>query len=73
MDSSILIRCISAGANYLAAAAGGGIVYDSCPLSEYEELCTKLYPIIHPHAFPKVADTCDQHQRCLLPHDHTAT
>ncbi|MDE2319579.1 MAG: anthranilate synthase component I family protein [Rhodospirillales bacterium] len=46
MDSSIIIRTITATADTLYAQAGGGITWDSNPASEYEEMMLKLSPLI---------------------------
>ena len=46
MDSSIIIRTITATADTLYAQAGGGITWDSNPVAEYEEMMLKLSPLI---------------------------
>ncbi len=47
MDSSIVIRTIVATDALLVAQAGGGIVADSDPAAEYEEMRLKLRPLLH--------------------------
>ncbi len=46
MDSSIVIRTVVATGTTLAAQAGGGIVADSDPAGEYEEMRLKLRPLL---------------------------
>jgi len=46
MDSSIVIRSIAATPSRLIARAGGGIVADSDPDAEYEELRAKVDPVL---------------------------
>lgn len=46
MDSSIIIRTITATPDTLYAQAGGGITWDSNPAAEYEEMMLKLSPLI---------------------------
>ena len=46
MDSSIIIRTITATPDTLYAQAGGGITWDSSPASEYDEMMLKLSPLI---------------------------
>ena len=46
MDSSIIIRTITATPDMLYAQAGGGITWDSSPASEYDEMMLKLSPLI---------------------------
>ena len=46
MDSSIVIRTIMLTPDRLACHAGGGIVADSVPAEEYEELRTKALPLL---------------------------
>ncbi len=46
MDSSIVIRTLVVTGTTLIAQAGGGIVADSDPAAEYEEMALKLRPIL---------------------------
>jgi para-aminobenzoate synthetase component I len=46
LDSSIVIRSMAATPTRLVARAGGGIVADSDPASEYAELRAKIDPVI---------------------------
>jgi para-aminobenzoate synthetase component 1 len=46
MDSSIVIRTLVLNAGEAAAQAGGGIVADSVPASEYEESLAKAAPLL---------------------------
>ena len=46
MDSSIVIRTVVVTRTMLIAQAGGGIVADSDPAGEYEEMRLKLRPIL---------------------------
>jgi para-aminobenzoate synthetase component 1 len=46
MDSSILIRTVTVAADRVIAQAGGGIVADSDPGAEWEELMIKVMPIL---------------------------
>ncbi len=46
MDSSIAIRTVSIGRDTIAANAGGGIVADSVPLDEYQEMRLKIDPLL---------------------------
>ena len=46
MDSNIVIRSMMVSGRMIAAHAGGGIVADSDPLSEYEEMRTKVQPLL---------------------------
>ena len=46
MDSSIVIRTVVATDAVLIAQAGGGIVADSDPAAEYEEMRLKLEPLL---------------------------
>jgi para-aminobenzoate synthetase component 1 len=46
MDSNILIRTITVAADRVVAAAGGGIVADSDPAAEWEELLVKILPLL---------------------------
>lgn len=46
MDSSIVIRSLVLSEGRVGAHAGGGIVADSDPTSEYEEMRTKLGPLL---------------------------
>lgn len=46
MDSSIVIRSLVLSGSDVGAHAGGGIVADSDPASEYEEMRTKLAPLL---------------------------
>ncbi len=48
MDTSIIIRTISMTGGALMAQAGGGIVADSDPAAEYEEMMVKLRPLLRP-------------------------
>lgn len=46
MDSSIVIRSLVLSEGRVGAHAGGGIVADSDPASEYDEMRTKLDPLL---------------------------
>lgn len=46
MDSSIVIRSLVLSEGRIGAHAGGGIVADSDPTSEYDEMRTKLDPLL---------------------------
>jgi para-aminobenzoate synthetase component I len=46
MDSSIIIRTLIATPDELLAQAGGGIVADSQPADEYEEMMIKVNPLL---------------------------
>ncbi len=46
MDSSIVIRTLVLTADTMTAQAGGGIVADSDPAAEYEEMRVKLRPLV---------------------------
>jgi para-aminobenzoate synthetase component 1 len=46
MDSSILIRTVTVAEDRLVAQAGGGIVADSDPAAEWEELMVKVRPML---------------------------
>jgi len=46
MDSSIIIRSLVVSGERVGAHAGGGIVADSDPGSEYEEMRTKIAPLL---------------------------
>ncbi|MCQ0041380.1 MAG: anthranilate synthase component I family protein [Bombella sp.] len=46
LDSSVIIRSISATASHLQVGAGGGITYPSHPEREYEEMCLKAAPLL---------------------------
>lgn len=46
MDSSIIIRSLVLSGERVGAHAGGGIVADSDPGSEYEEMRTKIAPLL---------------------------
>jgi para-aminobenzoate synthetase component 1 len=46
MDSSIVIRSVVATPDWLVAQAGGGIVADSDPAAEYDEMRLKLSPAL---------------------------
>lgn len=46
MDSSIVIRSLVLSDGQVGAFAGGGIVADSDPASEYEEMRTKIQPLL---------------------------
>jgi para-aminobenzoate synthetase component 1 len=46
MDSNILIRTITVAEDRVVAAAGGGIVADSDPAAEWEELLVKILPLL---------------------------
>jgi para-aminobenzoate synthetase component 1 len=46
MDSSILIRTVTIAADRIVAQAGGGIVADSDPASEWDEVMVKLLPML---------------------------
>jgi para-aminobenzoate synthetase component 1 len=46
MDSSVLIRTVTVAADRVVAQAGGGIVADSDPGEEWEELMVKVWPLL---------------------------
>lgn len=46
MDSNIVIRSLMVSGRTVAAHAGGGIVADSIPADEYEEMRTKACPLL---------------------------
>jgi len=46
LDSNIVIRTLVVTPEQLVAQAGGGIVYDSDPGSEYEEMMLKVSPLL---------------------------
>ena len=46
MDSSILICTVTVAADRIVAQAGGGIVADSEPAAEWEELMVKVRPML---------------------------
>jgi para-aminobenzoate synthetase component 1 len=46
MDSSISIRTLTITPEFVVAQAGGGIVADSDPAEEYEEMMVKLRPLL---------------------------
>jgi para-aminobenzoate synthetase component I len=46
MDSSIIIRTLSVSADEVIAQAGGGIVADSEPAAEYDEMRLKIAPLL---------------------------
>ena len=46
MDSSIVIRTLTITPDWLIAQAGGGIVADSDPAAEYEEMMVKIRPLL---------------------------
>lgn len=46
MDSSIVIRTLTVTPDRLIAQAGGGIVAESCPEAEYQEMLTKVHPLL---------------------------
>jgi para-aminobenzoate synthetase component 1 len=46
MDSSILIRTVTIAADRIVAQAGGGIVADSDPAAEWDEVMVKLLPML---------------------------
>ncbi len=46
MDSNILIRTITVAADRVVANAGGGIVADSDPAEEWDELLVKILPLL---------------------------
>jgi para-aminobenzoate synthetase component 1 len=46
MDSSIAIRTLTITPDVVAAQAGGGIVADSDPAAEYEEMMVKIRPLL---------------------------
>jgi para-aminobenzoate synthetase component I len=47
MDSSIAIRTLTITPEIIAAQAGGGIVADSDPADEYDEMLVKLRPLLN--------------------------
>ena len=46
MDSSIAIRTLTITPDAVIAQAGGGIVSDSVPAAEYEEMMVKIRPLL---------------------------
>jgi para-aminobenzoate synthetase component 1 len=46
MDSSVLIRTVTIASDRVIAQAGGGIVAESDPAAEWEELLVKLRPML---------------------------
>ena len=46
MDSSIAIRTVTVGPELITVQAGGGVVADSDPGGEYEELLVKVLPLL---------------------------
>ncbi len=46
MDSNILIRTLTVAADCVVAQAGGGIVADSDPAEEWDELLVKIMPLL---------------------------
>jgi para-aminobenzoate synthetase component 1 len=46
MDSNILIRTITVAADRIVAQAGGGIVADSDPAAEWDEVLVKIMPLL---------------------------
>ena len=46
MDSAVVIRTLVAAPERLIVQAGGGIVADSDPDAEYEELLLKARPLL---------------------------
>jgi para-aminobenzoate synthetase component 1 len=46
MDSSILIRTLTVTQTGIMAQAGGGIVADSDPAEEWDEVLTKIMPLL---------------------------
>jgi para-aminobenzoate synthetase component 1 len=46
MDSNILIRTITVAADRIVAQAGGGIVADSNPQAEWDEVLVKIMPLL---------------------------
>jgi para-aminobenzoate synthetase component 1 len=46
MDSSVLIRTVTVAADRVVAQAGGGIVAESDPAAEWEELLVKVGPML---------------------------
>jgi para-aminobenzoate synthetase component 1 len=46
MDSSIVIRTLTITPDWVIAQAGGGIVADSDPAAEYEEMMVKVRPLL---------------------------
>jgi para-aminobenzoate synthetase component 1 len=46
MDSSIVIRTLTVTPEQVVAQAGGGIVADSDPAAEYEEMLVKIRPLL---------------------------
>jgi len=46
MDSSITIRTLSITPDKIVAQAGGGIVAESDPAAEYEEMLLKIRPLL---------------------------
>ncbi len=46
MDSNILIRTVTIAADTITAQAGGGITADSDPAAEWDEVMTKITPLL---------------------------
>ncbi|MGB8842851.1 MAG: aminodeoxychorismate synthase component I, partial [Aliidongia sp.] len=46
MDSSIIIRTLTITPDLVIAQAGGGIVFESDPAAEYEEMMVKIRPLL---------------------------
>ena len=54
MDSNVAIRTLTITPTTIAVQAGGGIVADSDPAEEYEEMMTKVRPLLR--AFGSIPD-----------------
>ena len=46
MDASIVIRTLTITPDTIVAQAGGGIVADSNPAAEYDEMRVKIAPLL---------------------------
>jgi para-aminobenzoate synthetase component 1 len=46
MDSNILIRTLTVARDRVVAQAGGGIVADSDPAAEWDEVLVKILPLL---------------------------
>jgi para-aminobenzoate synthetase component 1 len=52
MDSNILIRTVTVAEDVVVAQAGGGIVADSDPAAEWDEVMVKLLPLLRALGHP---------------------
>ena len=55
MDSSIVIRTLTVTPELVVAQAGGGIVADSDPAAEYEEMLVKIRPLLRAIETPEAS------------------